>query len=126
ETAFKEGAKVYLLCSPQNTVCRVHTAQELTEIAKLAKQYSVLVIADEIHAPLSWVPFTPYLSLGPEAEETGVVVTSSSKAWNTAGLKAGLLITQSAAARKRLARLPEAMNWRASLLGAHAMVSAYS
>ncbi|PWL20124.1 MAG: hypothetical protein DCO81_00300 [Candidatus Aquiluna sp. XM-24bin5] len=126
ETAFKEGTKVYLLCSPQNPVGRVHTAQELTEIAKLAKQYSVLVIADEIHAPLSWVPFTPYLSLGPEAEETGVVITSSSKAWNTAGLKAGLLITQSDAARKRLARLPEAMNWRASLLGAHAMVSAYS
>jgi cystathionine beta-lyase len=125
EAAFQDGVKVYLLCSPQNPVGRVHTAQELRAIAKLAKQYSVLVIADEIHAPLSWVPFTPYLSLGTEAEETGVVITSSSKAWNTAGLKAGFLITQSEAARKQLSELPEAMNWRASLLGAHAMVASY-
>ncbi len=123
EAAFQDGVKVYLLCSPQNPVGRVHSAQELRAIAKLAKQYSVLVIADEIHAPLSWVPFTPYLSLGTEAEETGVVITSSSKAWNTAGLKAGFLITQSEAARKQLSELPEAMNWRASLLGAHAMVA---
>ncbi|NCW42495.1 MAG: aminotransferase class I/II-fold pyridoxal phosphate-dependent enzyme, partial [Actinobacteria bacterium] len=50
EAAFQDGVKVYLLCSPQNPVGRVHTAQELTAIAKLAKQYSVLVIADEIHA----------------------------------------------------------------------------
>lgn len=126
EAAFKDGVKVYLLCSPQNPVGRVHTAQELTAIAKLASEYSVLVISDEIHAPLSWVPFTPYLSLGSEAQETGVVITSSSKAWNTAGLKAGFMITQSDVARKRLAALPEAMNWRASLLGAHAMVAAYS
>lgn len=126
EEAFKDGAKVYLLCSPQNPVGRVHTAQELTGVAKLARQYSVLVIADEIHAPLSWVPFTPYLSLGAEAEDTGVVITSSSKAWNTAGLKAGFLITQSEEARTRLSKLPEAMNFRAALLGAHAMVAAYS
>lgn len=125
EEAFQDGVKVYLLCSPQNPVGRVHTAQELTAIAKLARQYSVLVIADEIHAPLSWVPFTPYLSLGTAAEDTGVVITSSSKAWNTAGLKAGFLITQSEAARKQLLQIPEAMNWRASLLGAHAMVASY-
>lgn len=126
EAAFRDGVKVYLLCSPQNPVGRVHTAQELTAIAKLASEYSVLVISDEIHAPLSWVPFTPYLSLGSEAQETGVVITSSSKAWNTAGLKAGFMITQSDVAKRRLAALPEAMNWRASLLGAHAMVTAYS
>jgi len=103
----------------------VHSAKDLTAIAKLAKEYSVLVIADEIHAPLSWVPFTPYLSLGSEAEETGVVISSSSKAWNAAGLKAGFLITQSDAVKARLSKLPEALNFRASLLGAHAMVTAY-
>lgn len=125
EEAFRDGVEVYLLCSPQNPVGTVHSAKDLTAIAKLAKEYSVLVIADEIHAPLSWVPFTPYLSLGSEAEETGVVISSSSKAWNAAGLKAGFLITQSDAVKARLSKLPEALNFRASLLGAHAMVTAY-
>ena len=75
--------------------------------------------------PLSWGPFTPYLSLGQHAIETGVTITSSSKAWNTAGLKAGFLITQSDQVRKKLSRLPDAMQWRSSILGANAMVAAY-
>ena len=122
---FENGVKVYLLCSPQNPVGRIHSAKELTEIAKLAKEFDVLVISDEIHAPLSWGPFTPYLSLGPEARETGVTISSSSKAWNTAGLKAGFLVIASEAVRKRLESLPEAMQWRSSILGAHAMVAAF-
>ena len=122
---FEDGVKVYLLCSPQNPVGRIHSAQELTEVAMLAKEFDVLVISDEIHAPLSWGPFTPYLSLGKQAIETGVTITSSSKAWNTAGLKAGFLITQSEQVRKKLSSLPDAMQWRSSILGAHAMAAAY-
>lgn len=126
EKAFAAGIKLYLLCSPQNPVGTVHTAEELSEVARLARKYGVVVISDEIHAPLSWASFTPYLSLGEDAELTGVTVTSSSKAWNTAGLKAGFLITQSDEMRKRLSGMPEAMNWRASLLGAYSIVAAYS
>ncbi len=126
EAAFKDGVKVYMLCSPQNPVGRVHTAKELTAIAELADKYGVTVISDEIHAPLSWVPFTPYLALGPAAERTGVVITSSSKAWNVAGLKAAFLLTQGPEVQNRLKGIPEAMHWRTSLVGAFAMESAFS
>ena len=115
-----------MLCSPQNPVGRVHTAKELTEVAELADKYGVTVISDEIHAPLSWVPFTPYLALGPAAERTGVVITSSSKAWNVAGLKAAFLLTQGSEVQARLKGIPEAMHWRTSLVGAFAMESAFS
>ena len=125
EGAFKSGVKVYLLCSPQNPVGRVHTAQELTQVAELADKYGVTVISDEIHAPLSWVPFTPYLALGPAAERTGVTISSSSKAWNVAGLKAAFYITQGNEVQARLKTMPEAMHWRTSLVGAFAMESAY-
>ena len=122
---FENGVKVFLLCSPQNPVGRIHSAKELTEIAKLAHEFDVLVIADEIHAPLSWGVFTPYLSVSQEARETGVTISSSSKAWNTAGLKAGFLVTASESVRKKLSSLPDAMQWRSSILGAHAMVMAF-
>jgi cystathionine beta-lyase len=125
ERAFIAGVKVYMLCSPQNPVGRVHTAQELTELAELADKYGVVVVSDEIHAPLSWVPFTPYLALGDKAEQTGVTITSSSKAWNVAGLKASFLLTQSDVMQQRLKALPEAMHWRTSLVGALAMASAF-
>lgn len=126
EDAFKAGVKAYLLCSPQNPVGRVHTAKELTEVAELADKYGVTVVSDEIHAPLSWVPFTPYLALGPAAERTGVTITSSSKAWNVAGLKAAFLITQGSEVQNRLKGIPDAMHWRTSLIGAFAMESAFS
>ena len=126
EQQMRDGVQVYMLCSPQNPVGTVHTAKELAEVARLAREYGVLVISDEIHAPLSWVPFTPYLMVSEDAEQTGVTITSSSKAWNTAGLKAGFAITQSEAVRVRLKKLPEAMQWRSSILGAFSMVASYS
>ncbi|MFZ9744693.1 MAG: MalY/PatB family protein [Aquiluna sp.] len=126
EKAFSEGVKIYLLCSPQNPVGTVHTKEELQEVARLAEKFDVVVISDEIHAPLAWVPFTPLLSVGSAAENQTVTITSSSKAWNTAGLKAGFLITQSKKMQERMRDLPEAMNWRASLLGAFSMVEAYT
>jgi len=126
EEKFRDGVRVYMLCSPQNPVGTVHTAKELAEVARLAKEYDVLVISDEIHAPLSWVPFTPYLMVSEDAEQTGVTITSSSKAWNTAGLKAGFAITQSDAVRLKLKNLPDAMQWRSSILGAFSMVAAYT
>ena len=125
EEAFKDGVKVYLLCSPQNPVGRVHTAKELTEVAELADKYGVTVISDEIHAPLSWVPFTPYLALGAAAQRTGVTITSSSKAWNVAGLKAAFLLTQGPEVQARLRGLPDAMHWRTSLVGAFALETAF-
>jgi cystathionine beta-lyase len=126
EKAFQEGVKVYLLCSPQNPVGTIHSRDELLRIAELAHKYDALVISDEIHAPLSWKEFTPYLALGKSAEETGVTVTSSSKAWNTAGLKAAFLVYQSEKVAERLKALPDAMHWRSSLLGAFAMAASFS
>jgi len=93
ESGFEGGVKILLLCSPQNPVGTIHSRSELEELAALAKKYDVLVISDEIHAPLSWGEFTPYLAVSDAARETGVTITSSSKSWNTAGLKAGFLMT---------------------------------
>lgn len=125
EEAFKSGVKVYLLCSPQNPVGTVHTSSELSALAELAEKYGAVVIADEIHAPLSYSDFTPYLSIGESASKHGITITSTSKAWNTAGLKAAVIVTQSEETRKLLSDLPESMNWRASILGAFTMATAY-
>lgn len=125
EKAFAEGVKVYLVCSPQNPVGTIHSKEELHAIAEMAREHDALVISDEIHAPLSWKEFTPYLALGESAELTGVTITSSSKAWNTAGLKAAFLISQSEKVSGLLSGLPDAMHWRSSLLGAFAMATSF-
>jgi cystathionine beta-lyase len=127
EAAFKAGAKFFLLCNPHNPVGRMHTPSELRQVAELAAKYGVLVISDEIHAPMAHPgeAFTPYLSVSDEAKQTGVIVTAASKTFNLAGLKASIIVTQSDEVRAKLAKLPEAMHWRSSLLGAFAMTEAF-
>lgn len=125
EAAMASGVKAYMLCSPQNPVGRIHTREELQAVSDLANKYGVVVIADEIHAPLAYEEFTPYLSL-PGSEKNGVLITSNSKSWNTAGLKAAFYMTQSQELSARISGMPEAMHWRSSLLGAFAMSTAYA
>jgi cystathionine beta-lyase len=125
--AFASGVKVLLLCNPQNPTGTVHTREELTALAASARKHGAVVISDEIHAPLTYSEnkFVPFLECGEDAREVGICITSSSKSWNTAGLKAAIVVYASDAMAGVVARLPEAMHWRASLLGAFAMAESY-
>ena len=60
--------------------------------ARLADEHDVIVISDEIHAPLTFKGknFIPMLNLGPDAESVTVTVTAASKGWNIAGLKCAI------------------------------------
>ena len=121
EEAFRQarqgpGQPVYLLCSPHNPTGAVHTAAELTQVARLARAYGVRVVADEIHAPIvaAGTSFVPYLSV--PGGQDALSLMSSSKAWNLAGLKAALAVAGPDAADD-LARLPEEVSHGPSHLG---------
>lgn len=128
EEAFKSGAKFYLICHPHNPLGKVFTRSELESIAELAKQYGVFVISDEIHAPLTYsdVEFVPYLQVSETARETGVCITAASKSFNVAGLKASIIVSDSAQVHDKLKTLPAALHWRSGLLGAFAMGEAFT
>lgn len=127
EKAYASGIKVHLLCSPHNPLGRIFEPEELLRLANLAKKYEVLIISDEIHAPLTYKDriFTPFLTLGPIAQEVGICVTAASKGWNIAGLKAAIIVSQSEVMNEKLKSLPPAMHYRASLLGGFATVAAF-
>ncbi len=128
EDAYRSGVKAHLICNPHNPIGYVYSKSELMKIAELAREYSVIVISDEIHGPLiySESTFIPFLSLGPVAEEVGIVVTAASKAWNIAGLKCAIVVSQSAKMDALLKKLPIATHYRASLLGGFATAIAFS
>lgn len=127
EKAYQSGIKVHLLCSPHNPLGKVYTKEDLLRIAALAKSHGVIVISDEIHAPLTFKeqPFIPFLALGADAADVGVAVTAASKGWNIAGLKCAVIVSQSAKMHEKLNELPPALHYRASLLGAFATVAAF-
>jgi cystathionine beta-lyase len=121
ESAFRSasaGAKkvAYLISNPHNPTGVVHTREELTAVAALARSFGVRVVSDEIHAPLvlPGARFTPYLSV--VGGEDAFALTSASKGWNLAGLKAALALASPEAAAD-LARLPEEVSHGASHLG---------
>jgi cystathionine beta-lyase len=127
EAAYKNGVSVHLLCSPHNPLGKIYTREDLLRIAELAKKHGVIVISDEIHAPLTFKeqPFIPFLSLGESASEVGVAVTAASKGWNIAGLKCAIIVSQTEKMHEKLNELAPALHYRASLLGAFATVAAF-
>jgi cystathionine beta-lyase len=128
ENEYKNGVKIHILCHPHNPVGVIFDKQQLTALAELAKRYQVVILSDEIHAPLSYnaKSFTPFLAVSDLAKEVGIIVTSASKSFNLAGLKCAFIITQSAALAERINKMPLAVTWRASLFGAVASTAAYA
>jgi len=128
EKAYASGIKVHLLCSPHNPLGFIYTKQDLIKIVALAKKHNVLIISDEIHAPLTFPgeTFFPILSLGSDAESVSVSVTAASKGWNIAGLKCAIIISQNAEMNSKLSKLAPAMHYRASLLGGFATAVAFA
>lgn len=113
----------YLLCNPHNPTGTAHTAQELAAVASLARTYGVRVVVDEIHGPieLPGARFVPYLSV--PGGQDALVLSSASKAWSLAGLKAALLVAGDEAAPD-LAKVPYEAGGGVSHVGVLAHVAA--
>lgn len=97
EDAFREAtagdrAAVFMISNPHNPTGTVHTRAELEGVARLARQYPVRVLSDEIHAPLIMPgeTFTPYLDVAGSEQDFAVI--SASKGWNLAAFKSALIV----------------------------------
>ncbi len=127
ERAYAGGARAHLLCSPQNPTGMVYSEAALGRIADLADAYGVWVLADEIHGALA-LPgaiHRPFPTVSRAAARRAIVLTSASKAWNIAGLKAAVLVACSDEARDALARLPVDTANHAGHLGILGSCAAY-
>ncbi len=119
ERAYAGGARAHLLCSPHNPTGMVYAESALARIAELADRFGVLVLADEIHAPLtlSGAIHRPFPTISQAAARRTIVLTSASKTWNLAGLKAAVMVACSDESRAVLARLPPDTPYHAGHLG---------
>jgi cystathionine beta-lyase len=127
ERDFAAGAAAYLLCSPHNPTGLVFDRAELLAVAGLADRYGVRVVVDDIHAPLTFpeARYIPFGSLDAPAAGRSITLTSASKAWNLAGLKAALAVP-SPEARSDVAALHAGISEAAGLLGVIASEAAFS
>ncbi|WP_228498098.1 MalY/PatB family protein [Frigoribacterium sp. VKM Ac-1396] len=127
ERAFASGVDAVLLCNPHNPLGIVHDAAALAEVARLAARYDVLVVSDEVHAPLTHpgVAFTPFSPVAEAQGARSVTVTSASKGWNLAGAKCSLVVAGDDRTAVLLDGLVEEVACRTSILVLHANVVAF-
>jgi cystathionine beta-lyase len=128
EAGYKSGVKAHFFCNPHNPTGTVFTKEELSRLADLAKKYGVIVLSDEIHAPITYEKgsFVPFLNVSETAREVGICVTSASKAWNLAGLKCAQIITQHEKMKAIVDAMPMAVRFGASHFGVHAGAVAFT
>jgi len=92
--AIDDRTRVFLLCNPHNPTGRAFTRAELEQLAEIALERDLIVLADEIHADLLFDgrEHIPFATLGPEVEARTVTLTSATKAFNIAGLRCAVAV----------------------------------
>ena len=127
EAAFASGVRAYLLCNPHNPVGRAFDRSTLDTVAELAARYDVVVLSDEIHAPLAYAsaPHTAFVACANRYGARALALVSASKAWNLAGLKCALLVASDTGVARVLATMPKEVRYRVGHLGALAATSAF-
>lgn len=122
------GGRVWILCHPHNPLGHVFERPELERIAELAAKHDLVVVSDEIHADLLMPGHhhVPFESLGPEVSGRTVTVTSSSKAFNLAGLRWAVVHAGHEPLRRALASLPGHYLGAPNVFAVEATVSAWT
>jgi cysteine-S-conjugate beta-lyase len=126
DAALAAGARALVLASPHNPTGHVLARAELEAIAERCTAREAWVLADEIHAALTLpgATYIPFLEVSVAARRCGISVTSASKAFNLAALKAALVVTADPAARAVVDRMPS-LHEHAGLLGVIAGEAAF-
>ncbi|MCW8335408.1 MalY/PatB family protein [Vibrio paucivorans] len=88
-----DAVKIVLLCNPHNPVGRVWTQQELGMMTKIAKQYNVLVISDEIHADIVFNGHTFNSILQQDYHNTISIIGSPAKNFGLNSISNGYIYT---------------------------------
>ncbi|GAB3416921.1 aminotransferase class I/II-fold pyridoxal phosphate-dependent enzyme [Flindersiella endophytica] len=123
----RQDVSTLLLCNPHNPTGSVYNRDELLAIAEIAGRHGVVVLADEVHGPLTYgdAVHVPFASLGDLADRS-VTFVSASKGWNLPGLKCAAVFASSAETWKPFADLPGEIEVAVSPLGIAANQVAFS
>ncbi|MCA1291979.1 pyridoxal phosphate-dependent aminotransferase [Paenibacillus sp. alder61] len=129
EELMKDGAKLLLLCSPQNPGGRVWTKEELVRLGDLCVKYDVKVVADEIHCDLVLPEHRhfPFASLSEAFAERTVTCLAPSKTFNIPGLQTSFTVISNRELKRKFDRMIEALGiGSVNFFGPSATMAAYN
>lgn len=130
EACFTSGSRILWLCNPHNPVGRVWTREELQRIAELCIQYDVYIMSDDVYCGLTFpeITYTPIASLSKEISYRTITFYSTSKCYNTTGLKHSFLVAENPELFKKYNESLERLDleYGLSIMGMAAAIAAYS
>ncbi len=96
EACLSSGAKVLWLCNPHNPIGWAWTEEELKRIAELCMKHDVLILSDDVYCDLVFpgTRYTPIASLSKEVSYRTMTLYSTSKTFNTMGLKHSFVVIE--------------------------------
>lgn len=103
ETLARDPAtRMLFLCNPHNPVGRVWTQAELATLGEICRANGVLVVADEIHADITFAghAYTPFASLSEADALNSISCLSPAKSFNIASCCSSFTLVPDAARRK--------------------------
>lgn len=111
EACAQQGAKLLMLCSPHNPVGRVWTEQELLDVLRIARQYDLTILSDDIHADLIFSE-SSHIMLGRLAQPGDKIVTTiaPNKTFNIPGLGLSALIIPNVEQRNAMKHMFETLH----------------
>lgn len=120
--------RIAILCSPHNPGGRVWTRAELQGMADFAKRHDLILLSDEIHHDLVF-PGQKHIAMplvDPSIADRLVVLASTSKTFNVAGMHCGNVIIADEALRKRLSFRLEQLAISPNSMSMHMTPALYS
>jgi cystathionine beta-lyase len=120
--------KVLVLSSPHNPGGRVWTKDELKEIASFADRHNLIIVSDEIHNDLVMPNYKhiPMALAAPEVEDRLIMMTSTTKTFNLAGMHTGNVIIPDETLRKKFSKTMVSYGISPNSFGKHMVTAAYS
>jgi cystathionine beta-lyase len=127
ETLRRRNCRLLVLVNPHNPTGRVFSRRELGELANVAEQLDLTVLADEIHADLAYPSFghIPFASLDESVARRTITATSATKAFNLAAIRCAVAHIGPDSVRARLDAAPLDYFGQPSILSRVATVAAW-
>ena len=102
ERCADEKTTIFLLCNPHNPTGRVWHRDELQLMSDICRRHHVTIVSDEIHCELI-MPVNAFVPMA-TVDDDAIILNSSSKSFNTAGLQIANIICTDNEKRRRIER----------------------
>lgn len=130
EKSITPRTKMVWICNPHNPVGRAWSREELSGIADIALRHGLWILSDDVYCGLlnEGTRYTPIASLSKEVSDISFTMYSTSKSYNTTGLRYSFVITENPEllSRYRASMLKLDLTYGVNLIGIESTIAAYN